>query len=88
MQIFTDKGYATGSFGWMALHDAPQHQRLVNVRHPHLAFEELTKRVEFRAHERDYGGQAGNREGDGRSLAGCFGAWFGVPRSPLGSAAT
>jgi hypothetical protein len=50
MQIFTDKGHATASFGRMALPDGPQHQRLVGVRHPHLAFEELTKRVEFKAH--------------------------------------
>ena len=71
----------------MALPDGPQHQRLVDVRHPHLAFEEPTKRVEFKAHERDYGGQAGNRKGDGRSLAGSVGGWFGGARSPLGSAA-
>ena len=87
MQFFTYKGRATGSFRRMALHDGPQHQRLVDVRHPHLAFEEPTKRVEFKAHERDYGGQAGNRKGDGRSLAGSVGGWFGVALSPLGSAA-
>jgi hypothetical protein len=64
-----------------------QHQRLVDVRHPHLALEEPTKRVEFKAHEPDYGGEAGNRKADGRRLAGRFGAWFGGARSPVGSVA-
>ena len=83
MQILAYKTYKVrnGKLWAMALPDGPQHQRLVNVRHPHLAFEEPTKRVEFKAHERDYGGQAWKQERRRAALGGAL--WRLVRRGTI-----